>query len=304
MRSFLLRYPIVSTVVFWRDYFRGVLNQSFRQKEALRERFIRKCGYEPNLETPCTYNEKIQWLKLHWRDPLAETCADKVEVRAYVAEKGYEQALVPLIGVYSSVKEIPQTLPERFVLKGSHGSGMVCLCDDVKTFDRKTAIAKCRRWLKVNYFYNTGEWVYKHLKKRIICEHFLEAEDGNPPCDYKIYCFHGQPRCVMVASGRMKGQLCMDFFTPEWELMPFKRHNPNSEMPPEKPALLNDMLEMAKTLSEPFPHVRVDLYCVKGKIWFGELTFFPATGMQPFDPFEYDLLFGSWLHLDKVGAKK
>ncbi len=92
----------------------------------------------------------------------------------------------------------------------------------------------------------------------------------------------------------------MDFFTPDWGRMPFKRHNPNSEIPPMKPEHLGNMLDMAAKLSAPFPHARIDLYYVNGKIYFGEITFFPATGMQPFDPFEYDLLFGSWLDLEKV----
>lgn len=304
MKSFLLKFPFVHTAVYWRDYCRNAFMQTFRKETAIRERFLRKCGYEPDLKDPKTYNEKLQWLKLNWYDPLAEKCADKVEVRAYVAEQGFADSLVPVVGVYTSVSQIKSAdLPEKFVLKGTHGSGMVCLCTDRSAFDYKAAMAKCRRWLKVNFYFNTGEWVYKKLKKRVLCEQFLETEDGAPPCDYKIYCFHGEPKCVMVASGRMKGKLCMDFFTPEWERMPFTRHNPNSAVPPEKPAMLEEMLDMARALAKPFPHVRVDLYCVKGKLWFGELTFFPATGMQPFDPFEYDLLFGSWLDLNKVEKK-
>ena len=301
LKKTLLKYPFTHTIVFWRDYFSGMIDYTFRKKEALRSRFVRKCKYEPDFEHPRTYNEKLQWLKLHWRDPQAELCADKVEVRRYVAEKGYADALIPQLGVYSSAKEIDfSALPEKFVLKGAHSSGMVSLCRDRSTFDEKSAIAQCRRWFKLNYYYYSGEWVYKKLKKRVIAEQYLETEDGAPPCDYKIYCFHGEPKCVMVASGRMENTLCMDFFTPQWKQFPVKRHNPNSKTPPEKPETLPQMLDMARDLSAPFPHARVDLYSIKGKIWFGEITFFPATGMQPFEPHEYDLLFGSWLDLERV----
>lgn len=304
LKKKLLKYPITHTILFWRKYYRSMFDYTFRKEETLRRRFVHKCHYEPDFKNPKTYNEKLQWLKLNWHDPLAEQCADKVEVRRYVAEQGYADSLIPTLAVYSSAKEIDiSALPEKFVLKGTHGSGMVCLCRDKASFDMEEALAKCRRWLRLNYSHYSAEWVYKNLQPRILAEQFLETEDGAPPCDYKIYCFHGEPKCVMVASGRMEHTLCMDFFTPEWERMPVKRHNPNSVMPPEKPEMLPEMLEMARKLSKPFPHARVDLYCVKGKLWFGEITFFPATGMQPFEPHEYDLLFGSWLDLSRVEKK-
>jgi len=304
LKTKLLQYPAVRDLVFWRDYYRGMFNYAFRPVETIRRRFVRKCHYEPDLNEPKTYNEKLQWLKFHWYDPLAEQCADKIEVRKYVAQKGFEHCLIPMLGTFSSAKELDlSALPEKFALKAAHCSGMVLLCTDSSRFDRAAAEKECRRWLKINYFHYSAEWVYKKLKHRIIAEQMLETPDGKPPVDYKIYCFHGEPKCVMVASGRMEKQLCMDFFTPEWERLPFTRHNPNSKIPPEKPEMLDEMLEMARTLSEPFPHARVDLYCIHKKIWFGEITFFPATGMQPFDPFEYDLLFGSWLDLSKVEKK-
>lgn len=304
LKKKLLQYPLTHTLLFWRKYYRSMFDYTFHKEEALRRRFVQKCHYEPDLKNPRTYNEKLQWLKLNWYDPLAEQCADKVEVRRYVAQQGYEDCLVPLLEVYSSADAIdPAALPDKFVLKGAHGSGMVCLCRDKTAFDFAKAKAECRRWLRLNYSHFSAEWVYKRLRHRIVCEQFLETETGAPPQDYKIYCFHGEPKCVMVASGRMEHELCMDFFTPQWERMPFKRHNPNSAVLPQKPELLEQMLEMARTLSRPFPHARVDLYCVKGHIWFGEITFFPATGMQPFEPFEYDLLFGSWLDLDRVEKK-
>lgn len=305
LKKTLLRSPLVQDIVFWRDYYRGMLNYALRREETLRRRFVRKCGYEPDLKQPKTYNEKLQWLKLHWRDPLAEQCADKIEARKYVASLGYDGALIPMLGAYSSAREIDfSALPDSFVLKAAHCSGMVSLCADKARYDIRRARRDCARWLKINYYNYSAEWVYKHMPKRVLAERLLESEDGSLPCDYKIYCFHGEPKCVMVASGRMENSLCMDFFTPQWERMPFKRHNPNSTVPPERPAQLEEMLAMARKLSAPFPHARVDLYSVQGKIYFGEITFFPATGMQPFEPFEYDLLFGSWLDLSRVEKKK
>ena len=303
MKAFLKRFPLTYTFLYWYDYARRACNTVFRPEASTREEFLKKCGYEPDLKAPKTYNEKLQWLRLYWRDPLAEKCADKVAAREYVAGKGFSDRLVPQMRVFDRARDVDaawDSLPERFVLKGAHGSGMNVLCADKSKLDRKRTVALCRRWQRTNYWLDGGEWVYRNVPRRIVLEKYIETDDGLPPRDYKIYCFHGEPRSVMVATGRNEGRLCMDYFTPEWEHMPFKRHNPNSPHTPEKPPLLQEMLAMARVLSAPFPAVRVDLYCEKNQIWFGEMTFFPAKGMHAFEPFEYDLLFGSWLDMDRV----
>lgn len=301
LKKTLLRLPAIQSLAFWKTYFHDACAYRIMPEKALQKRFIRKCHYTPNLAAPSTYNEKLQWLKLHWTDDLARKCADKVSVREYVAKQGYVDTLIPLLGIYTKVSQIPfSSLPQKFVLKGAHGSGFVCICNDKAHFDQKNALAQMRRWLRVDYANYSAEWVYRKMPRRIVCEEYLETENGLPPVDYKIYCFHGVPKCVMVASGRTEGRLCMDFFTPEWERLPFTRHNPNSVVPPQKPENLTEMLAMAQKLSQPFAHVRIDLYSVQKQIRFGEMTFFPATGMQPFDPFSYDMLFGSWLDLEKV----
>lgn len=301
LKKELLKIPLIKALADKERYWKSAFLYRYRYKDTIEKTFEQRCGYKLNLDNPKAYNEKIQYLKIHWHDDLAVRCADKYEVRKYVEQSGYGDCLIPLIGLYKREKDIDfDSLPEKFALKATHGSGMNIICADKRKLDRKSAKKKIRIWLKQNYAYSSGERIYHGVQHRIICEKLLENKDGSAPCDYKIYCFAGVPRCVMVASGRQAGKLCMDFFTPDWRRMPFKRHNPNSEIPPMKPEHLGDMLDMAAKLSAPFPHARIDLYYVNGKIYFGEITFFPATGMQPFDPFEYDLLFGSWLDLEKV----
>lgn len=301
LKKLLLKNSLVKDLTNKKRYLVSSYNYRHNLKQTLERKFTERCGYRPDIDHPTTYNEKLQYLKLYWHDPLAEKCADKAEVRDYVKECGHEDLLVPVIDVYNSTDDIDfEALPDKFILKGTHGSGMCIICREKRTFDENAAVQKMRHWLRTNYAYSSGEWVYAKMQRRIICEQLLEDDNGCLPCDYKIYCFSGVPKCVMVASGRQEGKLCMDFFTPDWDLMKFKRHNPNSDVPPEKPKALGEMLEIAKKLSKPFPHARIDLYYISGKIYFSEITFFPATGMQPFEPFEYDKLFGSWLDIGGI----
>ena len=276
-------------------YYRHLISD----EQVIRKRFKKRLGREVDLENPVKFNDKLQWLKLNWYDPIATKCADKYEVREIIKEKIGEEYLNELIAVYESVNEIDiDKLPDKFVLKGTHGSGFNIICNDKSKMNWKEEFKKMRRWLRTNYYLQNREWVYKDQKPRIICEKYLELEDGNPPNDYKIYCFNGEPKIISVDSGRFISQI-KNFYDLDWNYIELSINNKanNSEKLDAKPICFEHMLQLSRILSKGFPHVRVDFYIIKDKIIFGELTFFHASGMGPFKPEEFEITMGNWLEL-------
>lgn len=222
--------------------------------------YKRYMGKKLNLKNPKTFNEKLQWLKLYDRNPLYTKLADKYEVRQYVKEKIGEQYLVPLIGVYNSVEEIPfDVLPEQYVLKCTHDSGTAIIKNATNKISVTEIKNKLKKALKRNYYYEHREWCYKNNRPRIICEQIIKTKDNNPPRDYKIFCFDGQPKFLFVASDRGRGTK-FDFFDIEWNKYPVMQHYPNSSYKIEKPKKWDEMVACAKKLSAGFTHVRVDFY--------------------------------------------
>lgn len=262
-----------------------------------------RMGKKLNLDTPKTYNEKLQWLKLNDRNPLYTRLVDKYEVRKHVAALIGEQYLVPIEGVYNNFDEIDfSKLPKRFVLKCTHDSGGLVVCTDKNCLDLSIARRKINSCLKKNYYHHGREWPYKHVKPRIICEHFIETHDGNPPRDYKIFCFNGEPKFLFVASDRGRGTK-FDFFDMNWNKYPLKQHYPNSDYIIEKPKQWDDMIRCARILSKGFPHVRVDFYIdVNERVLFSELTFSHFSGGEKFEPDYYDEYFGRYLTLPEKGG--
>ena len=255
-------------------------------------------GHKPNLENPESFSEKLQWLKLFYRDPLMAKCADKFSVRDYVKKCGYEMFLNDLYGVFEDVDDMDiNKLPQKFVLKGAHGSAWNIICRDKAKINWTVWKLIMKSWLKQNLYWYGREWVYKDIKPRIICEKYLEDESGELR-DYKFFCFNGVPKCIQVETGRYSSFNTRNFYDTEWRLLPFGKelpHNPEATIP--KPENFELMIEKARNLSKPFCFVRVDFYNVLGQIYFGELTFFPAGGAPNFVPQEYDQIVGSWLQL-------
>ena len=268
------------------------------------EEFVKKFyknafGNELDLENPVTFNEKLNWLKLNLKNPNATICADKYEVRKYIENKGYGYILNDLLGVYDNVEEIDiDRLPDRFVLKGTHGSGWNLIVKDKNKVNWKPWKLIMKSWLRQNFYYYGREWVYKDIKPRIICEKFLE-DSNKELLDYKIYCFNGIPKFIQIDVDRFTNHTA-NYYDIEWNEMDFQYDDENSGRKIEKPKNLKQMLEISKVLSEEFEHVRVDFYEVDGKLYFGELTFFTASGTGKFNPEKYDELIGSWLHLDGI----
>ena len=270
-------------------------------EKKLRKLFKKRLNRELNLENPVKYNDKIQWLKLYWRDPLATKCADKYKVREFISETIGDEYLNELIAVYDSVDEIDiQALPQSFVLKGTHGSGYNIICKDKDKMNWKKEFKKMRRWLRLSYYLEEREWVYKDIKPRIICERYMEETNAEDLRDYKIFCFNGEPKLIQVDANRFNDHK-RNYYDLDWNLLDISIDVPSDTEtiihPPER---LSEMIVLSKVLSKKFPHVRVDFYEVDQKIIFGELTFFHSSGFGQFHPAEYEIEWGNYLELPKV----
>ena len=252
-----------------------------------------------SIVNPNTFNEKLQWLKLYDRRPEYIQMVDKYEVRKYISEKIGEEYLIPLLGVYKHFDEIDfNKLPNQFVLKCTHDSGGVVICKDKSNFDIESAKKKFGKYLNRNYYYNSREWPYKFIEPRIICEQYMVDEREDELKDYKFMCFNGEVKCSFVCLNRNSSKgLNVDFYDMEWEPMPFERHYPSSGEITQRPNQFDKMVGFSEQLSNDIPFVRVDFYEIDGQLYFGELTFYPGSGFEEFNPERYDYLLGSWINL-------
>lgn len=270
-----------------------ILPKMISDKEAIIKNYKKQSGKTLNLENPVTFSEKLQWYKLNNKNPIMMVCADKYAVRDYLTEKGYGNILNDIYGVYDSVNEINlEKLPDQFVLKASHGSGQNIIVKDKKDLNWKRDRLLLKSWLNQDIYWGNREWVYKDMPRHIISEKYLEDETGELR-DYKFFCFNGKPTYMQLEIGRYSGEHIRNFYDMDWNLMPFGKampHNPTVKV--EKPTGFEEMKKIATDLSAPFPFVRVDLYSCNGKIYFGEMTFFPAGGVNDFIPSEYDKIVG------------
>lgn len=234
------------------------------------------------------FGEKIQWIKLYGNLEKYTDFVDKYKVREYISNKIGDEFLIPLIGVYNSPDEIDYNkLPNSFVLKLNHGSGYNIIIKDKNEIDKKKLNIKLKKWLKEDYSKIKKEVQYKNVKRKIICEKFINDKDGQL-LDYKFFCFDGKPEFVKVDSDRFTGHR-VDFFDMKWNKIQMMEENYlNCDKLINKPENFEKMIEIAEKLSNNFQFVRVDLYNVDGKIYFGELTFTPASGRHPFKPLVKD----------------
>lgn len=253
-------------------------------------------------DNPQTYNEKIQWMKLYDRNPLYMKLVDKYEVRSFVAERLGEEYLIPCLGVWNKFDEIDFSfLPNQFVLKCTHDSGSVLICHDKDSFDREKARKHLTACQKRDSYHGGREWAYKNVKPRIIAEEFMVDDSGIGLKDYKFFCFNGEMKSMFIATDRgVEGtDVKFDFFDKEFNHLPFRHGHENAEITPKKPKGYEEMIAISEKLSEGLRHVRVDLYNINGKIYFGELTFYHHCGFVPFDPEEWDYTFGGWLNIER-----
>ena len=263
-------------------------------------RFLRKF---PDLKNPRTFNEKLQWLKLHDRNPFYTVLVDKYKVREYIAKKIGSQYLIPLLGVWDDPDKIDfDKLPNKFVLKCNHNSGLgMCICKDKTMLNINKVKEDLSKGLRQNYYLTGREWPYKNVNPCIIAEKYIENTDLKELVDYKFYCFNGYVDSVMVCIGRSTGDPRFYFFDKNWNL---KRYNLCGKVAPrdfslERPANMDKMFGIAEVLSKEIeaPFVRVDLYNVDGKIYFGEFTFYPDSGFDGNRLSETDVYFGNLVKL-------
>ncbi|WP_246529026.1 ATP-grasp fold amidoligase family protein [Oceanobacillus oncorhynchi] len=269
-----------------------------RDKSYLKLSYFARMYKKLDLETPKTYNEKLQWLKLYDRRPEMTQQVDKYAVRNYIKEKIGVEYLIPLIGVYNNIDEIDfSKLPNQFVLKCTHDSGGVFICEDKSNINIVQLKRKFQELLNTNYYYYFREWPYKNVNPRIICEKYLQDNI----IDYKIMCFHGEPKLIQIHQDRDTEEYTQTFYDVDWKKTNISRKNTRpTNKSVEKPVNLEEMLSIAKKLSKEDIHVRIDLFEVNGKIYFGEKTYFPASGFSRFNKDEYDELLGEWLDINNL----
>lgn len=289
-----MRHPKIITAKYKRDY--------------VSRQFIEETGYKaPDLNNPVTFNEKLQWLKLYYRNPLLTLCADKYRVRDYVKEVVGEEYLIEMIDHYESVDEIDfDRLSNQFVLKTNNSSGTNIICTDKNKLDIAEAKQRLKTWMRpeANHYFFGFEWAYKNIKPHIICEKYV-GDIGKNTMNYKFFCFNGKPEMILASSTDInKMGTRHDSFDTSWKKLNIQRSEfIGHDKAVKAPKSLKAMLEASKKLSKPFPFVRVDFYEIDGKPKFGELTFYPANGTGTFKNLKDDEKLGNMLKLPKNNAR-
>ena len=280
----------------------------FSDKQAISFLYWLRFNKKINLKTPETFNEKLLWLTLYDRRAIQNTIVDKAEAKDYIRKK-LEAAsisancIIPTIGVFDKFDEIDfSVLPSKFVMKTTHDSGGVVICDDKNSLNIPAVKASIEKKLNCNYYWYSREWAYKDVKPRIIIEKKIDSL-GTVPDDYKIFCFDGKAKYWCLCSNRDKGnsQITFDYYDMTGHLLPFMAVHKNSNRGDVKlPECWAEMVRCAEILSQEFPHLRVDFYVDSRSVFYiGELTLTHAGGLSPFSPPEYDKICGQYINLPK-----
>lgn len=270
----------------------------------LRLYYAAMTGRRLHLKNPKTYNEKLQWLKLHDKRAEYTQLADKIAVRQHIEKVLGPGYTFPILGVWKRFDEIDfSALPNEFVLKCNHDSGSAHVIKD-KTSMTPDQMQELRKYfnkrVKTNFYYAGREYPYKDIPRRIFAEKLMKPENENELSirDYKFFCFNGEPKLLLLASGRSGGQHAEDYFDMDFKHLPEVRNGwEPSVVPPEKPECFEQMKQMAAKLSAGIPQVRMDFYEIDGKPYFGEYTFFSGGGFELFKPEEWEQRLGDWIRL-------
>ncbi|MBQ0062668.1 MAG: glycosyl transferase [Prevotella sp.] len=259
-------------------------------------------GQKLNLKNPQTFNEKLNWMKIHLHDSLFTRLADKYEVKEYIAQKIGSSYVVPTLGIWNNFEEIDfNALPNEFILKATHNSGGIVICHDKKTFDKETSSKILKNALKQNWYYTSCEWVYKGIRPRILADTLLKDKNKTELQDYKFWCFNGEPKIMYITN---KGKNIYENFY-DMNFNPININHGFPRMLPEysKPNTFEGMRQLATTLSKNIPFVRIDFFDIDGHIYFGEFTFYDWGGMRRFKTKEEELMLGSWIDLSSYFKK-
>ena len=297
--SYIKNPLLIIPFLGYRGFFHWMKDETY-----LKWVFRSKMGYWPDLKNPKTFNEKIQWLKLHDRNPLYTKLVDKYEVKKIVADIIGEEYIIPTIGVWDRFEDIDfDKLPNQFVLKCTHDSGGLVICKDKSKLDISAAKKKIEKCLKANYYWGFREWPYKNVKPRIIAEKYMEDSVNFVPEDYKVYCINGMPNYIVVFHNRFNNAKVLSETVYDENLKALdvsfdekfqieKRDFPN-------PKMGKALFDVAKKLCAGYPQVRVDFYVIDERIYFGEITLSTASGLTHFVPNEWDLKLGQMM---KIGV--
>lgn len=277
------------------------VNCLFNDRIYLKLLFRCKMGYPLNIDCPVTFNEKLQWLKLYNRDPKYTQMVDKLTVKDYVAKKIGNEYIIPTLSAWDEPEDIDwDSLPQQFVLKTTHGGGSsgVIVCKDKSILDKDEAIEKLKVSMRQDIYGALREWPYKNIRKRVFAEKYM-SDDSGDLMDYKYFCFDGVMKSLLLITDRFKedAETCFDFYDRDFVHQNITTGPPMSSKELLKPESLDEMIGLAERLSKGIPFVRVDLYQIRGKVYFGEFTFYPVSGMIHFNPEEWDCKFGEWLKL-------
>lgn len=281
------RYP------HWRD--------KMPDKMYLQNFFAQTMGYYMDFRSPHTFNEKLCWLKLYDRKPVYTTMVDKYSVKFFIDKilgKGYT---IRTIGAYDSVNEINwKKLPEKFVIKCNHGSGDVIICKDKKTINIDEVKKTMQSYLRQDYYILGREWPYKNVKRKILIEEYIEDEKTKDTWDYKFFCFNGKVKCFKIDFDRSTNHKA-NYYDRECRLLPMgeKVCPPDWNRNIEIPSNINQMIDIAEKIAKNIDcsFERIDLYNINGKIYFGEITFFPGGAHMEFIDSKWDKEMGDWIKL-------
>lgn len=254
-----------------------------------------------NFDNPKTYNEKLQWLKLHDRRPEYIQMVDKCLVKQYVASIIGQEYVIPMIAVWNHPNEIEwDQLPNQFVLKTNHdgGSNGIVICKDKETFNKRNALRELKHSYNRSSYLIGREWPYKMVNHKVFAEEYMEDKQYGELRDYKFFCFDGEVKMLFVATGRsVVEHAYFNYFDADFNMLNLKNGHPLSSEPISKPQSFELMKELASKLSKGLPHVRVDFYEVNGHPYFGEFTFFHMGGTGNFEPAEWNQILGDWIKL-------
>ena len=261
-------------------------------------KFFKNFHRLPNLKNPKTFNEKLQWLKLYDRNPYYTKLVDKYEVKKIVAKLIGEEYIIPTLGVWDNADDIDfESLPNQFVLKATHDSGRVIICKDKDKLNKEWAKKEMAKSLKRDFYALTREWPYKNVPRRIIAEAFIEDPSGDLK-DYKFFCFNGKVEFFKIDFDRFTSHKA-NYYDLKWNIIDIEEVGFPKDINKihDTPSNFGKMITLTERLVVSSPFVRIDFYNTNGKIYFGEITFFPNSGMRLFNPKEADIKLGEMIKL-------
>jgi hypothetical protein len=264
----------------------------------VKKEFKRRMGHTLDLKNPQSFSEKIQWLKLYYRNPILPKMSCKYESKKIVEDRVGIEYNVPTHSLYDKAQDIKlDLLPNQVALKATHGSGKNIISLNKSELNEEEIQAFFKHALSKNYYLHSKEWAYKEVKPRVIVEELILEDDNQLPKDYKIHCFEGQPKFIQIDYQRFENHT-RAFYDEDWNKLDFSQGNhPIHKEKVEKPELLDQMFRISKILSVGLPLLRVDFFYINNKIYVGELTCYPGNGMEKFTDEKWDLKMGEYLKL-------